>query len=969
MYNQKPFSTLRGSAWLCVTALFFCSVLNKTLAQTPTCNGWNVSLNTATDIGCFSQTVPIRLSNADVPSGGSVVVQKLHIVGELVVPNTLASAEADISPSSGGLGGSFSGSLSISSNSTNGRKTNFEIDFDNSNNPVTLNYPSILASLKITAPANVLYQIKVSTFEILTTVSPVLCQKSNLLTAAISQPPPNSAATDVRIFVDGANATSMGSNGLSIPIKIKQTIGTSGGNPFSNIAFKLKPTDEFKNLTMLPPSSSKLPEFDLSLNNQGYIMGKTITPFGIQGINATNGVTLGFIKVEVKDGLPLQAGNICLEFEWIIIEETLTAGPNSNQTACSSALPSNNNVCKKVGSSNLPCASNGTITLSVPEPEQVGCNLTYRVKLVSTNNETVRPRRIKIKATFDNPDAMTVNASSFKCSLISPPPLQCTAVVSGNTVEYTYVNNSINSLGAFSSTDNIGSCGNSTGNNDLFMVDFSPSSSQSVGNKISNFKIIEAEFSNQSDNPNSPCAFNHYIAYTGDGIVKGVKGKITNCCGDPSKSKNILLTLNPAATICPVALFPNGCLAPTPSGVGCFPTTFNVGSEYEQCLATKGAFKVSACKSCTNPLDGISTLDLVLISKHILGTQPITDNCKKYAADVNENGTITTADIVELRKLILGVIQFFSTNPGCYRFIEEKSSDCMANVNLINDDVTKKFDANFKIIKKGDVNCSALGLNTPPKNEITITKEVNISTALTNDMVHYDFKPSSFSNIEGFQMGIRYDATQLEFIGQTALDLPLANEYNIANSIENGGALNLVWTNQNTVPYTLSQGQKIFRLTFRAKQAISNTLSLLNLDNSILSNEIYCATYNAGTVSAGEIETKAIVLTPLGNIIGNGNAAKMGNSSQQSVGMNIKTIPNPFDKELSLQVDAEVNMPVTIEVYDMLGRMVAQHKITFVKGSNTVEFRDISQWSKGNYTIKIQNEITKEQFFSKVQKI
>ena len=69
-----------------------------------------------------------------------------------------------------------------------------------------------------------------------------------------------------------------------------------------------------------------------------------------------------------------------------------------------------------------------------------------------------------------------------------------------------------------------------------------------------------------------------------------------------------------------------------------------------------------------NWLNGISTLDLALISKHILGLDTFTSPYQFIAADANRSGTVTTFDIVQLRKLILGI---FDTMPGntSWRFV------------------------------------------------------------------------------------------------------------------------------------------------------------------------------------------------------------------------------------------------------------------------------------------------------------
>jgi lysyl endopeptidase len=59
----------------------------------------------------------------------------------------------------------------------------------------------------------------------------------------------------------------------------------------------------------------------------------------------------------------------------------------------------------------------------------------------------------------------------------------------------------------------------------------------------------------------------------------------------------------------------------------------------------------------------LSTADLVLISKHILATQTMTNDWQLKAADANNNGSISTADIVEFRKVILGLKTSFDKSP------------------------------------------------------------------------------------------------------------------------------------------------------------------------------------------------------------------------------------------------------------------------------------------------------------------
>ncbi|MDG2447977.1 MAG: dockerin type I domain-containing protein, partial [Saprospiraceae bacterium] len=54
-------------------------------------------------------------------------------------------------------------------------------------------------------------------------------------------------------------------------------------------------------------------------------------------------------------------------------------------------------------------------------------------------------------------------------------------------------------------------------------------------------------------------------------------------------------------------------------------------------------------------LNGVSTLDLVLIQKHILGLERLETPYKIIAADVNNDQSISAIDMIELRKVILNV--------------------------------------------------------------------------------------------------------------------------------------------------------------------------------------------------------------------------------------------------------------------------------------------------------------------------
>ena len=66
-------------------------------------------------------------------------------------------------------------------------------------------------------------------------------------------------------------------------------------------------------------------------------------------------------------------------------------------------------------------------------------------------------------------------------------------------------------------------------------------------------------------------------------------------------------------------------------------------------------FQVSPSKNET-PLNGVTPEDLTHIYKHLLGIEPFSSPYQIIAADANQDGKVTTLDILILRRLTLGLI-------------------------------------------------------------------------------------------------------------------------------------------------------------------------------------------------------------------------------------------------------------------------------------------------------------------------
>jgi hypothetical protein len=85
-------------------------------------------------------------------------------------------------------------------------------------------------------------------------------------------------------------------------------------------------------------------------------------------------------------------------------------------------------------------------------------------------------------------------------------------------------------------------------------------------------------------------------------------------------------------------------------------------------LAKGGDFTVTP-QLDKNHLNGVSTFDLVLIQKHILRVVALNNPYRMIATDVNNSKSITTLDLITLRKLILNIDQTFQHNTS-WRFVD-----------------------------------------------------------------------------------------------------------------------------------------------------------------------------------------------------------------------------------------------------------------------------------------------------------
>ncbi len=339
-------------------------------------------------------------------------------------------------------------------------------------------------------------------------------------------------------------------------------------------------------------------------------------------------------------------------------------------------------------------------------------------------------------------------------------------------------------------------------------------------------------------------------------------------------------------------------------------------------------------------LNGVSTLDLVLIQRHILGTSKFDSPYKLIAADVNNNKAITASDLVALRKVILGMETKFPSNQS-WKFID-KSQQFADNKNPwpikesigIESATTETITHDFIGVKVGDVNLSAK-LNADqnivePRSNNVFETYIDNRTFSKGDYVKVTIKASKGYNLYGLQNTINFDREALEYVRIEPNSLNLSDE-NIGISKLSQGLISTSWN--TTELKTVSEGESLFTLYFKAIGK-SNLRSSLWQSSELTKEEVYdenMATQNMN------IDFR--------NTEGSNNAFLMAQNS-----------PNPFKDNTTIIFEIGKATNVTLKISDINGKLLQSKNAFYEAGRHTINVSSNELKSSGIFLYTIETE-------------
>ncbi len=333
---------------------------------------------------------------------------------------------------------------------------------------------------------------------------------------------------------------------------------------------------------------------------------------------------------------------------------------------------------------------------------------------------------------------------------------------------------------------------------------------------------------------------------------------------------------------------------------------------------------------------GVTTYDLVLTSKHILGLEPFTSVYQMVAADVNKSSSVTTFDILETRKLILGIYDTFPLVPA-WRITRPVANPAqIANFaalvdtyqitlpNLLDDITFQNLD--FIGVKYGDVNGSASFTGDPVADERYTAPPLLLRAderwLEAGEEAVVDFYWEEPITLEGWQFALEADPAMLQILSVGGLP---ADQFMLK-----GPGLRALWA--DGMGQFFDRKKTVFSLTIKALQAgkISNALFFAA---ESLRSEAYSPAANHTTDRH-----------PLFLHIGAGAQASATFFAPR---------PNPFAEETSFDLLVANPGAAHLEVFDLNGKLLVSEVYDMETGFQTLRLPASSLAGKGVFIYRL----------------
>ena len=329
--------------------------------------------------------------------------------------------------------------------------------------------------------------------------------------------------------------------------------------------------------------------------------------------------------------------------------------------------------------------------------------------------------------------------------------------------------------------------------------------------------------------------------------------------------------------------------------------------------------------------NGVSTMDLIRINKHILGTGKMENPYSIIAADVNDSKTVTTLDMIFIRKIILDIDTAFA-KVDSWRFVDASyafpntenpfEAPFPESVDITFDgDLT--VDANFVAIKMGDTNGNAMGLENSRPVEVRSASTMEFKLAeqfyQAGEHISIPFEISESDQIKGLQFTLLVNKDQFNIENIVPGYLTDLDGFNLTKMED--GMVAFSWHTRDGSIY--QEGQ----------QALFN-LNLVALADGQLSDDLFISS----RLTQAEAYDQFDQIKEVALAFEETNKAK---------GIN-QFIPNPLRGQTSLFFHQPSPGTTNVRIFNAQGQQMFQSEKQYLSGNHQLEI-PVNNWPKGIY--------------------
>ncbi|MCR9288132.1 MAG: T9SS type A sorting domain-containing protein [Bacteroidetes bacterium] len=327
-----------------------------------------------------------------------------------------------------------------------------------------------------------------------------------------------------------------------------------------------------------------------------------------------------------------------------------------------------------------------------------------------------------------------------------------------------------------------------------------------------------------------------------------------------------------------------------------------------------------------NHENGVTTWDMVLLTKHVLGVKKLDTPYKIIAADINKSGTVTTMDVVELRKLILNINDNFPSNKS-WRFVE-KSHIFQDPTNPffpyipetlnVNNFTADELEANFTGVKIGDLNGSAQPNSLFSADDRSYLEDLVLSidnqVIMKGEEFSIDLNSRDLQTLFGYQFTLNFDKEAIEFLAFNENEDSKLTEENFGWTHLNDGSITMSWFDLETIK--LNPKDLLFSLKFKSKTN-AQLSDLISLNSRYTLAEAYDSNEELMNVKL-EFQNEQFTYT-------------------ESTFELYQNQPNPFRNSTLISFHLPERVEGTLTIFDLSGKVLKTFKQLFNEGYNELK--------------------------------